>query len=210
MKQRNIVLLIAGVIAALCNFNVATAQQFPPHPSDPGATALGSFWVTVDLSTGKGSSLAADDDDEKPCRVMFEVIFYRTSNNRTDYVVNTGSIRAVGDCAGVIDNIPTGQLFGMLSQVAVAQGVANGYTVCGPSCSTPTITKAYQSLCVTRTGSGNATHFESCDVAAWCEKEYAVCCPPGASGPSITLIGTTMTGSCGIGPNGTPCQTTCQ
>lgn len=205
MKKQNIITIVSLLL--LVAGNKLFTQGIPSHPSDPNAIAIGSFWITLVLSDSKNADILAEKID---CKVDVEVIINRTSTGRIDYVLNTNSIRCTGDCAGVIDNIPTGQLFGMLSQLAVAQGISNGYTACGPNCSTPTITKVYQSLCVSRTGSGNGTHFESCDVTAWCEKEYAVCCPPGASGPSITLIGTTANGSCGIGPNGQPCETTCQ
>lgn len=201
---------IVAIVGMLLWYSTeASAQPYPPHPSDPNATVIATFWVNLQVG-GQGGQLLADEKEKKECSIGMEIVVYRTSTNRIDYVLNTSSIRCTGDCAGVIDAIPTGQLFGMLSQLAVAQGITNGYTACGPSCSTPTVTKVYQSLCVSRTGSGNGTHFQSCDITASCEKEYAVCCPPGASGPSITLIGVTPTGSCGIGPNGLPCETTCQ
>lgn len=199
--------LVAVVGVLFWHSTTVSAQPYPPHPSDPNATVIGTFWVSLQIG-GKGGQLLADENKE--CSIGMEIVVYRTSGGRVDYVLNTSSIHCTGDCAGVVDAIPTGQLFGMLSQLAVAQGIANGYTSCGPSCSIPTVTKVYQSLCVSRTGSGNGTHFVSCDITASCEKEYAVCCPPGASGPSITLIGTTPSGSCGIGPGGLPCQTTCQ
>jgi len=211
-KTMNVKLIIVSIIAmAGLLFQPSArvfAQTYPPHPTDPSATVIGTFWISLQIGSGKGAHLLAEE--EKGCAVGMEIIVYRTSGGRVDYVMNTSSIRFTGTCAGVIDNIPTGQLFGMLSQLAVAQGITNGYTTCGPSCSVPTITKVYQSLCVSRTGVGNGTSFHSCDITASCEKEYSVCCPSGASGPSITLIGITPSGACGIGPNGVLCQTTCQ
>lgn len=208
LKQPFIRSMMCILVLTLGSTLQGMAQQYPPHPNDPTATVVGSFWVTLTLSSeNKGTDLLADGSK---CQTELEFIVYRTSTGRIDYVLNPNSIRCTGNCVGVIDNIPTGQLFGMLSQLAVAQGISNGYTACGPNCSTPTITKVYQSLCVSRTGTGGGTRFQSCDVTATCEKEYAVCCPPGASGPSITLIGTTVVGNCGAGPNGIQCETTCQ
>lgn len=204
MKKYTTIVLI-GLLLSIVGVKLL-AQSPPAHPSDPSALSIGSFWISLVLSNNKSGEILV----EQNCDMDIQVIVYRTSTGRIDYVLNPNSIRCTGDCAGVIDNIPTGQLFGMLSQLAVVQGISNGYTTCGPNCSAPTITKVYQSLCVSRTGTGSGTRFQSCDVTATCEKEYAVCCPPGASGPSITLIGTTVVGNCGAGSNGIQCETTCQ
>ncbi|MEO6046698.1 MAG: hypothetical protein ABIQ57_04420 [Candidatus Kapaibacterium sp.] len=121
-------------------------------------------------------------------------------------MVPVDSIYFTGDGGG-IDNTTTIAFFDMLAQVVVSQGIAQGYTPCPASCSTPKIARVYLASCVKRTGQTATTHFSACVPEAFCYREYSICCPNGIATPVLTKIiheGTSCSGS-----PGSQCEPTC-
>ncbi len=193
---------------------VATAAkaQTPPHPTDPSATAVSTFMVSIDVSPSAmnktGSSPLTGSDEI--CKIEVLVTVYATTMGAKDYVINTNSLRYVGPCAGQ-PTMSTQQTFALVSQMALAKGITLGHTQCSQYCQQPNpqVVRVFQSLCVQRSGFGSSTRYETCDAYAACVKEYIVCCPQGSSNPVITNIGSYNVGTCGTGQNGMPCEATC-
>ncbi len=168
------------------------AQQY--HPTDPNAVLVTTTNVTV---TVQGQTSTGD--------IRMDLMVFLTTGGKYDYVMDARTIRVTGDGSGV-DAISTPQIFTLLSQAAVARGVALGYTPCLSACSTAAANpvKMFHHNCVVRMGMNTATRFDPCNGSSYGTKYFSVCCPvPGT--PVINLLGVENS-SC----PGTPCVTTFQ
>jgi len=198
--------------------SAARAQSNPVHPADPTAVYIGKFTVTLTMTcpgaakTGAGTQTNNNNNNTTGVsQGSAEILVFLLSSGQKDYVVDENTIHFTGDCDGFAA-MPTGQLFGMFSQAAVAKAVSLGYEQCTANCNAPSprAIRVYQALCVERLGAGLGTIFASCDRTAYCQKEYTVCCPDGPNAPVITQIGSTYSGVCGLSGSGSQCESTCQ
>lgn len=157
---------------------------------DSGATPVDTVSADVALS---GNSA-----------IIWEYGIFRTSSGQIQYVINVASIHFTGD-GGVVDGMTTKQIFDLISQASVAQGVALGHTACSTSCSAPSYAVVRIPACVKRLGTGTDTFFEVCAGSGCCVRVYSVCCPAGGGGPNINLVSSTSPGCV----NCTGCDSTC-
>src|SRR5258708_154720 len=113
------------------------------HPTDASAVQQASFSIVVTLG---GSN-----------QVRFDVCTWVVSGGGIDVTLDAASTRCTSGSG--FDSIPTATLFGVLSQVAVAQSITLGYLTCQVTCGDGASTHVFASACVTRTGSGTTTVF---------------------------------------------------
>ncbi len=158
--------------------------------SDPNATPIDT--VSVDVSVGAWT------------KSIWEVWIER-SGGQVQYVINVTSIHFTGDGA-TVDAMSTKQIFDMIAQTTVAQGVALGHTSCPSNCNAPTLAVVKIPACVQRLGTGLGTHFTVCGGGGCCTRVYNVCCPTGSSAPQITLASSSSPGCSGAAAG---CESTC-
>lgn len=185
------------ILIFLCAQAAGRASECSQHPVDPSASLLCSLEVTVALSATppvEGLSVS---------QVIHDICVWRTSTGRVDYVVKTESIRFVGNCPDA-DGISTADLFDLLAQADISQGIALGYTPCGISCDDTETSRVYADACVQRVGSGCSTQFAVCVGSGYCGRHYNVCCPNGPGAPVLRLLSTEAPVCAGVG-----CESTC-
>jgi hypothetical protein len=193
---------------ALVLLVVATASA-QGHPTDPGAVLIGTFQVTISVGNGGSvfttsrTGIRSTTTSTEECQIKTNVTVWRTSTGAIDYIIDASSITYVGSCGSL--GLTTADIFSLLSQAAVYQGIQLGYSSCPTDCSTQTPTRVFAALCVRRTGSGTSTHFEPCDMSSFCYREYTICCVNGT--PQVTEVPRTGD-SCGALTSGA-CETTC-
>ncbi len=186
------------ILLFLCVQASGKASECSQHPVDPNASLLCSLEVTVALSpTPPMQGLSVS-------QVIHDICVWRTSTGRVDYVVKTESIRFVGNCADA-DSISTADLFDLLAQADISQGIALGYTPCGVPCSESETTRVYADACVQRVGSGCTTQFIACAGSGYCSRRYSVCCPNGPGSPVLNLLSIDAPACAGSG-----CESACQ
>lgn len=200
--------LLASVGLALVVASTAVAQGTPVHPTDPNAVFLGSFYATISVNGGtsnsnSGNTMTMTASEECELKVLVNV--WRTSTGQIDYVLDASSVQYVGNCDGV--NLSVSDVFSRLSREALRMGIQNGYSPCNTNCDSVTYSRAYAALCVRRTGQGEQTKYEPCDMTSYCYREYSYCCPNGSSQPQITEVPRNGD-ECSAGMPGS-CQTTC-
>lgn len=135
----------------------------------------------------------------------WEVWILRNGSGQINYVINVQSIQFTGDGA-VVDAMTTKQIFDLIAQMTVAQGVGLGYTSCPSNCNTPTQAVVKIPACVERLGTGLETHFAVCAGTGCCTRVYNVCCPVSNSAPQITLASSNSPGCSGAAAG---CESTC-
>lgn len=184
------------ILIFLCLRASGTASECSQHPVDPNASLLCSLEVTVALSVPpiQGASVS---------QVIHDICVWRTSAGRVEYVINVESIRFSGNCADA-DSISTADLFDLLAQADISQGIALGYATCGDLCGDTETTRVYEDACVQRVGSGCATQFTVCAGSGFCSRRYNVCCPNGPGSPVLRLLSTDAPACTGFG-----CESTC-
>jgi len=131
------------------------------------------------------------------------IAIWRTGG-KTDYFIDPDSITFTGN-GGWVDDQSTAQLFELMSQMAISQGLALGYATCSPDCGSNLTTRVYAPACVKRTGQGLDTRFSSCELDAFSMREYLVCCPNGIEAPVTQLVFKLNGGLC----PGDGCSATC-
>jgi len=170
-----------------------SARAQTPSCLDSGESVVDTLHLQVSFSTSSSSA-----------SIAVEAFVGRTLSGRTDYIINTSSIKFSGDGSG-INSKSTLQIFDMIAMATVSQGISQGLTNCPTSCTNPTVTKVITSGCVHRSGSDTNTHFEPCSPTSCCVRTYSVCCPNGTGSPVITLLSSQ---SSGCTPN-SYCESTC-
>lgn len=182
-----LIILIAGPV---------WAQQSCLTDSSQGEV-ISTMRVAVNLGgSGKHSNTVA-----------LEVMVLRTRDGMIQYSINPGSFRFYGDPLE-IDKYSTRDIFRLAEQAAIARGIMEGYTECTPDCKAVTV-RVCQAACVSRSGSGLETKFESCDPTACCVRTYQVCCPDG-SGTPVTRLVAIEGGQCGVsGADSGDCESIC-
>lgn len=136
--------------------------------------------------------------------VVFDVTTFRTASGQIGHAVDPKTIRFTGEDAAV-DGSTTAQIFDLIAKSGIAKGLALGYPACPIPCEAPVVVTFGFPSCVTRTGLGVGTTFDSCGTGC-CIRYYTVCCPSGVQSPSITLL-RVDTKPCG---GGLPiCEPTC-
>lgn len=158
---------------------------------DANVTVLDTVGGRVELSSGND--------------IVWEVFVARTGSGQINYVINVGSIQFTGDGA-VVDAMSTKQIFDLIAQMTVAQGIGLGYTSCPSNCNTPTQAVVKIPACVQRIGTGTDTHFTVCGGSGCCTRVYNVCCPTGNGVPLITLASSNSPGCSGAAAG---CESTC-
>jgi|GEM_PF-2585693 len=166
---------------------------------ESGAEITDSVEVELTVS-GQGGGTA---------QAIWEILAYRTTSGQVNYMIDPASISFKGD-ASVINALTTQQIFDLIGMATVSEGVAIGATPCPSSCLTPSYATVVQPSCVSRTGTGESTSFESCYSSGCCVRVYSVCCPNGQGMPQVVLISSQSpgcSGASGYGPG--PCTSTC-
>jgi len=187
----------------LCSLVVITRADASLPCEEEGDTPIDTIAVDVELPYSGGGSAALGSGT----RMGWEIVVERSSSGQNNYLINLGSISFTGNSADV-DNMTTSQIFTLIGQSTVAQGVTLGYTPCPPSCVSPSIVEVRLPACVGRIGTGTATHFQACDTDC-CVRTYHVCCPNGPGAPIIDLVSTSGP-SCSGYIQGVPCTSTCE
>lgn len=215
-RDRVTLLMKAFIYAALTTLAlvllvVATASaQAPVHPTDPNAVLIGTFEVSVFVSGGTATTASRTgvrtaSTSTEDCQIKATIQVWRTSTGAIDYVIDASSIRYVGSCGSL--GMTTSDIFGLLSQAALQSGIQQGFSPCTSDCNAQNSARVYAALCVRRSGSGESTRYEPCDMTSYCYRDYAYCCPNGAGTPQITEIPRTGDG-CGSGVPSS-CEPTC-
>lgn len=189
----------------LCSIIVTTHAKPSLPCGEEGATPIDTFSVNMELQSLQGGSSLTSGAGS--AWVSWEVIVQHSSSGQNNYVVNLGSISFTGDPTEV-DNMTTGQIFTLIGQSTVAQGVALGHTPCPPSCTTPAVAEVRLPACVGRIGIGIGTYFQECDTNC-CVRTYHICCPNGPGAPIIDLVSTSGP-SCSGSIQGATCTSTCE
>lgn len=157
---------------------------------DQNATPIDS--ISVDVALGSSS------------QIISEIWVTRSAGGQIQYVVNPQLIYFSGD-GSKVDAMSTTQIFDLVAQAAVSEGISLGYTSCPGSCTSPATAIVRIPACVLRTGTGILTHFTVCSGSGCCVRVYDVCCPNGAGAPSVTL---SSSSSPGCSPT-SGCESTC-
>lgn len=161
------------------------------HPSDSAAYKVGLLPVTITLSDPSAPQ-------ESFSSVVNNVIIFRVSSGRNEYVLCPDSIKFHGPCS-MVDTMSASKLFDLLGRATAAMAVAAGYSPCSSVCVMPDTVRVYQPSCVHRNGSGGSTSFTLCGPGVAANRDYGVCCPVGGPTPNVTLLS-----SHGNGCNGSP------
>jgi hypothetical protein len=172
-----------------------------PHPSDPGATLVGTMKVTAEIAQAATVSGKSGKKGTK-CTTEQLICVWRTSSGGTDLIGDPATVKMSGTC---LTDIPASDLFALLGQKAVAQAVAFGYIKCGDGTSGSPAPRYITTTCVSKNGSGTSTSFGPCTTVQ-CLRAYTVTCPNGPSAPVISRAPADNNG-CGDTPAG--CQSAC-
>lgn len=174
-------LIIAGTAPAW-------SQEASCPGDDPTFTRLDTLHVTLELGYPNGHQ--DSDKEASKGHITLEVFVDRSSNGQIRYSINPMSLQFTGEDGGVIDAYSTREIFRLVEQAAIAQGILEGYTPCTPDCRSVTV-NVCQNSCVSRSGQGVNTSFAICDASACCTRTYQVCCPDGAGAPVTRLVSVT-------------------
>ena len=212
MRALLLCFVFLGVLASPCGL-LAQSTWMPHHPSDSGATQIGTIQGVADL----GDTTFGDWGDLYPgglasseCRTQFEICVWRLTNGRIDYVVRASSVQFGMGCDANLDSMTTASIFHMIAYASVRSGLGAGYGTCAPSCTVPDTVRVWQNSCVLRSGSGATTGFVPCDSTAFCERTFAVCCPGGTGTPNISYVAPSATTTCSLaGGSIAGCTITC-
>lgn len=187
------------IVLSLLLFNALHLRsQSLTDPLDQNAQYIGSAGVTVSLSD------PVQPDVESG--VNLEVLVFRTSGGRIDYLPTLSSLTFSGD-GSVINDLTTAQLFDAIDRAVVATGVTKGITSCSSSCPGTDTVRVIHDACVHRLGSGTGTYFTPCAPQNWCYRMFTYCCPSGPGAPTVTKIASTP---CTCVPDSTgSCDATC-
>jgi hypothetical protein len=179
-----------GTLLSLLTTTAVVSATCMQHPTDPSAIQMASTYV--DLMLGGSTQVRCD------------VCTWAIAGGGTDITIDASSFRCVNG-GSAVDSVSTTMLFGLFTQVAIAQAISLGYLTCPAICGGGISVHVFMIACVTRTGLGSATSFSPCEQPSHCNRSYRVCCPNGLGSPTITLISTDSP-SC-TGGNG--CYGTC-
>jgi hypothetical protein len=182
---------------------LAQSAGHPKHPNDPNAVPVGTFGLTVNTSEAPNSKAPSPFSDAVGSISVIITVF--NIGGHTDYYIDPNAVTFTGDGAWV-DSRSTGQIFDLISQTALSQGLALGYATCESNCGLVNLTtRVYAPACVKRSGQGLDTHFDPCSLSAFSLREYVVCCPNGIEAPVTDLVFKLNGGLC-FGEN---CHATC-
>jgi hypothetical protein len=207
MKRIALLTLLLALVGTVSGWAQSTGC-LQKHP-ETSATPAGSMQVTLTLApstTFDGTTLTEGASTKKPkgkkgvgtsaagtdqtgtVIVSIDIVFWRNARGGVDYVFDPSAIRFDGMDEGTIDGTSTLQLFDMIGQEIVSQGIRMGLNECSPDCENPsTVTRVFSSSCVERVGSGLKTRFICCNNKSYCERAYTACCPNGVDAPVIKL-----------------------
>lgn len=182
---------------------IAAVAQTPcaPHPSDPGATYLGSFISTVEIAQSATVTRKSGKKGTK-CTAQQLICVWRTSGGGVDLIGDPMSVKFSGTC---LTTLPAAALFGMFGQAAALKAVTLGYVQCSPTCDGLTAARYLTVTCVSSSGSGLSQTFGPCTTVQ-CVRAYTICCPDGPGAPRVSRAPATNEG-CGSTPVG--CQSAC-
>jgi hypothetical protein len=194
---------VQTVIALFVLTAITALAQTPcaPHPSDPGATLVGSMKVSVDIAQG---AVVSRKDGKKGTKCTAEqlICVWRTSNGGTDLIGDPATVRFSGTC---LTDFPASDLFALIGQKAVAQALSSGYIKCGDGLAGMPAVRFQVATCVSKNGTGSSMTFGPCTTVQ-CVRAYTVSCPHGSSTPVISRAPADNSG-CGATPPG--CQSAC-
>jgi hypothetical protein len=212
-----------AIVLAFIALTSAALSQTRCVQNDPAAVRIGTMTTSVTFQsstpygeTYKDSSFVGDTSQPedsssygtkpKSSGVGIEVTVWRV-NGQVIYSVDPRMLTFSGD-GPTIDSMRTMDLFNLMAQVIIGQGLSNGYSTCTGTCR-ENLVKVSFPACVARVGSGVNTRFESCNPGECCVRTYAVCCSDGSNAPFIQLVGSSGSACSGSGPSGTNCESTC-
>jgi hypothetical protein len=207
--MRTIVLLVFTLLLATAVASAQHGQRFE-HPDNSAAVPSGETSITVSPAMVAASTNGAFFKKKEPTyQVIHDVVWWGILNAdgdtvRRDLELRPETVQIVGNCPDV-DSAATTEIFELLIQSAIAQGLAQGRLHCGVICNDgiPTV-RVYIPACVRRTGSGCSTQFQSCQPITYAVQDYKICCPAGPGEPQITLIYSSSPGCAG----GSGCEPT--
>lgn len=190
---------VLATLILLATISLTASAQGLVFLPDPSATLIGTFTVQVGVVRDAGGNPA-------PAKAAGNTIItaigtFRTANGTVSYQIVTPSIRYSGTDGALIDQVSTPLLYAWLSQAAIEEGTARGFTP-APGCIAPAVVNNFAEACVTRTGGGINTHFEPCGTDNYARWSYEVCTPQGSTTPSISFLG--------YGRYGAVCGSACQ
>lgn len=178
----------------------ASAQSLVFLP-DPSATLIGTFTVQVGITRDGNGNPTPAKANATATGTTTVIGSFRSVNGTVSYQIATPSIRFTGTDGALIDQVSTPLLYAWLSQAAIEEGTARGFTP-APGCIAPAVVNNFAEACVTRTGGGINTHFEPCGTDNYARWSYEVCTPQGSTTPSISFLG--------YGRYGAVCGSACQ
>jgi len=210
-------------IATAFTFIVLTGAAFSQSlrciQGDPSAVLIGTMTTSITFQSSSPADTTVDSSQTpnagrdfygtKPKNtgdVIIDVYVW-SIGGKTVYNPNLGGMRFSGSDEAV-DGMSTMDLLNLIAQVTVGQGLAENYSVCGATCGS--VVKVAYPSCISRTGSGLNTRFESCGGDGCCIRTYSLSCPDGSGAPYIKLLGSSSSATCtGSGPSGGACVSTC-
>jgi len=200
-----------AIVLAFIALTSAAFSQTRCVQNDPAAVRVGTMTTTVVFPSSTQNEEVFKDSTSyatkpKSSGVGFEITVWRI-NGQTIYSVDPRTMTFNGD-GPTIDSMKTLDLFNLIAQVVVGQGLSNGYSSCTGTCR-ENLVKVSLPACVERVGSGVNTRFEWCNPGDCCVRTYAVCCSDGTNAPFITLVGSSGSTCTGSGPTGGRCESTC-
>jgi hypothetical protein len=170
------------IIRTVCLFLALVAiklnAQTTPPPT-PDATYLGTFSVSHQFEVMQGTVKKQDVMDYNLC-------VWRTGAGSVELTINPDSISVDDD--GLIDDMTAEEIFRMLADRGVREGISQGYLP-APQSSSQTTAVSYAS-CVNRSGSGSGTTFSAAS-STLVRQSFSYCTT------AVTSPGCTGATSCG-------------
>lgn len=190
---------VLATLILLATISLTASAQSLVFLPDPSATLIGTFTVQVGIiRDGNGNPTPSKALGTNTTTVIGT---FRSLNGTVSYQIVTPEIHFTGTDGALIDDVATPLLYAWLSQAAIEEGTARGYTS-APGCAAPAVVNTFAEACVTRTSSGINTHFEPCGTDNYARWSYEVCTPQGTTTPSVSFIG--------FGRYGAACGSACQ
>ncbi len=191
---------VLATLILLATISLTASAQGLVFLPDPSATLIGTFMVQVGITRdANGNPMKASQATGRD--VITAIGSFRSANGTVSYQIVSPEIHFTGTDGALIDQVSTPLLYAWLSQAAIEEGTARGFTS-APGCASPAVVSTFAEACVTRTGSGINTHFEPCGTDNYARWSYEVCTPQGSTTPSISFIG--------FGRYGAACGSACQ
>lgn len=191
---------VLATLILLATISLTASAQSLVFLPDPSATLIGTFTVQIGIVRDANGNPTSSKLGPNTTTVVGG---FRTANGTVSYQIVTPSIRYSGTDGALIDQVATPLLYAWLSQAAIEEGTARGFTP-APGCIAPAVVDNFAEACVTRTGGGINTHFEPCGTDNYARWSYEVCTPQGSTAPSISFLGYARYGAvCG-----SACQST--